>query len=28
MRQNHYSVPVRLTGRQVPVLLHASEVVV
>jgi hypothetical protein len=28
MRQNHYSVPVRLIGRQVRVLLHASEVVV
>ncbi|MDQ0904332.1 hypothetical protein QFZ22_000317 [Streptomyces canus] len=28
VRQNHYSVPVRLIGRQVRVLLHASEVVV
>ena len=28
VRQNHYSVPVRLIGRQVRVLLHASELVV
>ncbi|MCX4704210.1 hypothetical protein [Streptomyces sp. NBC_01373] len=28
VRQNHYSVPVRLIGRKVRVLLHASELVV
>ncbi|MER5432389.1 hypothetical protein [Streptomyces sp. NPDC002588] len=28
MRMNHYSVPVRLIGRQVRVLLHACELVV
>ncbi|MFF3437780.1 IS21 family transposase [Streptosporangium sp. NPDC002721] len=28
VRMNHYSVPVRLIGRQVRVLLHASELVV
>ncbi|MFD3590859.1 hypothetical protein [Streptomyces sp. NPDC058683] len=28
LRQNHCSVPVRLIGRQVRVLLHASEAVV
>jgi hypothetical protein len=28
VRTNHYSVPVRLIGRQVRVLLHASEVVI